>query len=77
MKYEWRKPEEAAEIIAPGEICIGVYPANYFIAPVFVVRRISSAEFEPLLISYDGIDWHNVQPLFVLQMPPIPKIDEK
>ena len=69
---EWLKPEDALEVIGPGQICVASYPSMYFATPVLAVRNIKLDIFEPYPYNARSVDWSEIQPDYVLPVPPIP-----
>lgn len=75
-KYIWRKPEDCTDIPL-GEICIAIYPRGIFRWPIFATKQdVEKNLFAPFPIIPNNFDVAAIQPLFVLNIPPIPQRDE-
>ena len=70
MESKWIKPEEAD--VPGGEICVALYKGFQF--PYFVYKNLSHNVYHP----FPPLDSHDfdMQPDYILQLPPIPVKDE-
>lgn len=66
-EYKWIKPEEAD--VPGGEVCVALYKG--FQLPCFVFKNFSHNVYHPI-----GAHDFDMQPDYILQLPPIPVKDE-